>query len=602
LRAAVAKKPAVAMQKSAFAIFPLIPAAPMHFYFRFAQLVIAWAKTGKEMQPIHNPDPCAHGDINGKLERVRQIIDGRFVAACEILPQSLDGIRGLTSSLDRLAATFNAEAMATTRAELTLAAAKLCSLPATEARQAATADRLNRSIEKLGRHIAIMRKSLAFMDDVAQDGEPDAVVGELVAKIYAQTTQSCSELQAFEAELRLLKRELGLATVQGKLRNRRVAALIPAVPDELVATTRLLGDHYKAVVATAEKLSAVVSGIHRRLDHLLTSLQIGDITRQRIEHIEACVAQIKADAAGQPDRRRFEATCYALIAHHLAEIEENFARQSGDIEDQMAGIAEVAAQILKLHEVAFGRHGGKAGFLNALATRLDAALRLVAPIEAADENALATVRAMIATAHELGGHADRIQQVRNSLCAAVAVDAEKDGTGKSGLNCGSLENTMHIGLAALDELMQLTGSVATLADKDRILDSEATSAASALANAAERVHKARDITESDLGQVAQAGEAVVGMLKVKASHLCLRLEIGEILALAAIESAELAEGAYAPDEPHPEALVRTLTGLSRYYTMAQERDLHRAFLAARQLPCTDPRLANTADGGDAFLF
>jgi hypothetical protein len=161
---------------------------------------------------------------------------------------------------------------------------------------------------------------------------------------------------------------------------------------------------------------------------------------------------------------------------------------------------------------------------------------------------------------------------------------------------------MHIGLKALDELMQLTGSIATMADKDRVLDSKATSAAFALADATERVHKARDITEADLGEVAEEGETVVGMLKVKASHLCLRLEIGEILALAALEAVELADGGYGPAESHPDALVRTLTSLSRHYTMAQERDLHRAFLTARNIPCTDPRLASVADEAGAILF
>jgi hypothetical protein len=580
----------------------------MHFNSRFAINVIGLAKTGREMEKtLHNPDDSAHSDILEKLERVRSIIDGKFVAACEILPQSLEGIRGLSASLDRLAATFDAEITATTRAELTLAAAKLCSLPASEAKQANTLDRLSRSIEKLGRHIGKMRKSLTVMKYQVGDGSASGGVdaGDLVAQIYAQSSRSCTELHAFEAELALLKRELGLAAVQGQIRNRQMATLIPAVPDQLAATTHLLNDRYKAVVATAEKVSAVICDIRHRLDHLLTSLQIGDITRQRIEHIMACIAKMNADIARQPRaiRRRFEATCYALIARHIEQIEKDFTRQTGVIEDQMAEMATNTAQLLKLHEVAFDRHdGGNASFLHDMASRLDTALGLVAPIEAADMNALATERAMIQTALELGGHVERIQVLREAICAKVTADGPNAGSTETNANSRVLKHNVHIGLAALDEVMALAGNITTVANTDRDLDSKATSAASALANAAKRVHKAKDITETDLDEVVAEGETVVGMLKMKTSQLCLRLEVGEVLALAAAEAAALGEDAYDPDDQLPDALVRTLTGIFRFYTMTQERNLHRAFLTAYAIPCAEPSPLNACDEADAILF
>jgi hypothetical protein len=543
---------------------------------------------------VKNPEGCAHSGILQKLERVRSIIDGKFVAACEILPQSLEGIRCLHASLDRLAATFNDEIMATTRAELTLAAAKLCSLPASEAKQAETIDRLNRSIEKLGRHVDTIRRMLAVMRGYVRDQTSRDETSGLVAKIYAQASRSSAELRGFKTELNLLKRELGLITVQGKIRNRKMADLLPAVPDELAAATRQIKDRYTAVVATAEKVSGVASGIHNRLEDLLTSLQIGDITRQRIEHLLACIAEVKADAAQQPQpvRRRFEATCYALIAQHLTQINADFICQTGIIEDQLAEMAANTAQLLNLHEVAFDPHGG--GFLHAMADRLDAAIGLVAPVEAADKKALATERAMIRTVHELNAHVERIAALRESLRAAVS------NTNGHTEDC-RLEDTMHAGLATLDEVMELTGAITTVAGDERILDSKATSAAVALANAAKQLHRARDITETDLDEVTAEGGVVIDMLKRRTSQLCLRFEIGGILAQAAAEAADIAADSYRADEL-PEAAVRTLTGFSRFYTMARERELHRAFLEARAIPCADPPAVISFDGSDAFLF
>jgi hypothetical protein len=596
LRAKPPAKLPVAEHKAAFSILLHKTAASMLFYFRFANPAIVLAKTGREMQQaIRDPDPGAHSNLVKKLERVRSIIDGRFVAACEFLPRSLGGIRSLTASLDRLAEAFDSEIAAATQAELTLAAAKLCSLPASQAKQADTVDRLSRSIRTLGRHIAAIRKSFAPVNGIARDTgfeETNAAIGGIDGTIYDQIAQSGADLQAFQDELRLLKRELGLAIVQGEIRNRKMAALIPAIPDELAATTRQLSACYKNIAATAETVAAVVDDIRRRLDHLLTSLQIGDITRQRLEHMLSCIAAIEAGTKIRPEgqRRRFRATCYALIAQHLAEIDDDFARQTDVIEDQLAAMASESAQLLKLHAIAFDRNSnGETGFLHATAARLDTVVGLVAPIEEADVNALATERAMIETAHHLDGHIDRIRTLRRSLTA-------------TGMEDRALGATMHIGLTAIDRLTELTDTIAIVASDARILDSKVLSTANALASAAERVHKARDITESDLGDVAAEGEAVVGILTVSASRLCLRLEIGEILALSALEAADLAAAAYDPAESLPEPLVRTLTSLSCFYTMARERDLHRSFLEARSIAGTDHRPQFPADIPDSLLF
>ena len=550
-----------------------------------------------------------------RLEQIRRIIDDKFVAAGEILLKSLNGIDDLIQSLDRFAKTFDEKIVASIKADLIVAAAKLCTLPACHARYVEHIGQLSRSRAKLGRHVAAMRCHLALMAafsrnaKVMADATPGAGFGAIADRIATCVTDSCSELAAVESELTALQRNLESAATKGEVLGRRIAALLPAVPDDLEAAARIVGGHYAAVAATAEQVSLIARDIQGRVVRFLAAIQFGDITRQRIEHVLACLIRTRADAAFTPPevRHRFRATCHALIALQLAEISADFARESTEIEIAMRKLAADARMLLNLHDITFDRDDGRSsGFLHTLATRIDAAMKLVAKIEAADNSAIDTGRTTIETARTLGQRIDRIQALRTDL---QAMTTETSGTLSLGAVTGEirensrlLEEAAKVGLATLDKLLQLADAVSGMDDCPRPQDSRAAAAAAALTIAAQRIRDARDTTETDIAEVAAQGDAVIHMLSLSGARLSLRSEIADVLAFAATEATRLSEDAYGVTDDIPDSLVETLANFSDTYTMAPERALHQTFLTTLAIAAADAEPVSLFDESDTVLF
>jgi hypothetical protein len=550
-----------------------------------------------------------------RLETIRRIIEDKFVAAGEILNQSLSGIDDLVQSLDRFAKTFDQHIVAATKADLTVASAKLCTLPVCHSRHVDHINELSRSRGKLGRQVSAMRCYLAFLGAFSRnaklvaDAAPKSGFADLARNIRACVAESTSELATLEAELSELQRGLESASTQGEILGRQIAELVPAVPDDLVAAAKFVAGHYTAVAATTGQVSAIARDIQARVIRILAALQFGDITRQRIEHILACLIRIEADSAfvEQHIRQRFRATCYSLIALQLAEVNADFDREIAEIEKNMVEMAVDAKALLKLHDITFDRDGGKSrGFLHVLAARIDAALKLVGTIEAADHSATKTSRATVDAVHKLERRIHRIQSLHHDMrITAPNLDDPADErlvevTGDIREHARLLEEAAKVGLETLDKLLYLANSVIG-AGRHSFSDNKAASAAAAaLTIAARRIREARDTTETDIVEVVAQGDAVAHILALSGQKLCLRREIGDILSLAATDAARQADGAYQCGEELPEALITTLIGFSTTYTMAPERTLHMAFLMSLAIPLGEQTLI--ADELDAELF
>lgn len=552
--------------------------------------------------------------IAGQLDQIQRAIEGKFCDAGDVLLRSLDAINDMIASLDTLAATFDAQTAAATTADLTLAAAKLCTLPASHAKHRDGITRLSRSHAKLTQHISMMRCSLSFMSAfirnaaVVADASADAGIASLAAGVARCVSESESELRSLEDELVLLQRELGRSITQADLLEKHIAVQLPTVPEELAGAARFVSSHYKAVASTVEQVAIIARAISTRVSRLLGALQFGDITRQRIEHIQMLIAEAEAETAWRPAglQARFRATCYALIAMHLMEIGSDFDREIVEIEHNMTQLGADAEALLKLHDIAFDNDGGrKDSFLRALGYRIADTAKLVDAIVAADLAAMNTGRITGDTAHSLGRHIDRIQSLRNDM-RTMAASEELGKSASSNItaveirdHCSVLEEAANVGLITLDKLLHLTRSIADR-DSERPQDSKAASAATALGVAGQRISDVREKAENGLASIAAQGDAVVAMLNLSGSRLRLRREIGDVLSSVTKLAEALSQGAYRAGEEIPEALLTMLSAFSRRYTMAQERNVHRVFLECLLVSVTVPIPA--FDDGDEFLF
>jgi hypothetical protein len=332
---------------------------------------------------------------------------------------------------------------------------------------------------------------------------------------------------------------------------------------------------------------------------ILAALQIGDITRQRIEHVQSGLAMIDTAFGVLADdpRRRASVLVQMLLAAQLGDTIQDYEREIGKIVASMEDLASNARALLKLRDLASGRGAGATtGVLQTLKMRLTEAQGLVDEIEASELEVLRTGQATGDAARILAGRLAAIQTMKSDVqYMALNTTLKSCRIGEAGrpLATVAVELRAHAGHLdtiankGIDTLNLLTAAAAQLIEAGSSdgegaapQGSAAKTANEALGAAARRVGRASDQSDRDLLCLAERGEAVLALLNNSPDRYALQDDIGHALEGVAVDLADLAKDAQACD-PDIQAPVSTLLSqLHAGYTMVQERTVHEAFLQA----------------------
>jgi hypothetical protein len=100
-------------------------------------------------------------------------------------------------------------------------------------------------------------------------------------------------------------------------------------------------------------VAAIARDIQTKVGKALMALQIGDITRQRIEHVQLGI-EVAARAAATSDlsaeaRNRAERRLLHLIADQMADTASDFEVEAAKVTRNLTGMAADTAQIMAIH-------------------------------------------------------------------------------------------------------------------------------------------------------------------------------------------------------------------------------------------------------------
>jgi hypothetical protein len=565
----------------------------------------------------------SHQALGVKLEQVRSRLEERFLAAGEILSQSIAGIEALIASLDSLATALSSETVAATTAGLTAAAAELNALPASHTARVARMAALNGAGKQLAAHVSDMRRSLAYMRAFVINIK--IVAGELgvAGQDFSRFADDLSgslvkgeeKLKHLETELSQLQRDLEGTATQDTLLGLQIRTLLPSVPRQLTESAAAMSKRYKYVATMAGSVAELARAIHQCVARILCALQIGDITRQRIEHIQTGIIHLDASRTVGTDERQeaVAATACALLSAQLEAAREDFYRDTSEIGHSMTDMADRADDLLKLHDLAYSSDDGNGGFLHGLGTSVEQALVLVSKVQDADVAAIEKGKNTADAARRLGKHINDIQLLKTDIqymalnatvkCAQIGDIGRPLSVITSELreHAKNLEAGASGGLSVLDRLLEATASLTGGEHAAEAEESESAAAGRTLEIAAASIRQARDHTEKDIAAIGAKGDAVLTTLSLSTERLNFQSEIGDLLDEIADELAALCQGALSRQDAIPEMLERSLGVISECYTMAQERDIHRAFLDGLGLAPQQP-LPAPANDLDSVLF
>ncbi|WP_297509154.1 hypothetical protein [uncultured Caulobacter sp.] len=568
------------------------------------------------------PSSSAERDgARARLEAARGAIEGRFLEVGDVLSRVVDGASALIGALDRMREGLEGQEVAAATRQLGEASARLRDLPAAlvERRDhlaalVRTGDELAGCIEDMRQHLAYLR---VFGVNIKITSGGIAAAGPEFA-IFAQEICDCIELgrtqlDAFRADLGALDGALRAALTNEDELRRRCDGLLPAVPDALVAQSASIAEHQANIARITARVSELTRDVRKKIGGALAALQIGDITRQRIEHVQHGLDLLAGadEARGLSDeaRERLTGFWHKLLAAQLASTAEDFHRDVTRIGGAVAAISGDASEILRLRDHAQG--GGEKGggsFLRDLETSVGEAFTLVDDIDAGARQAEAASRTASDSARDLVVQVEAIQNMRADVqMMALNTTLKCARIGETGKPLGviAVELRAHAGHLETSAARTLTTleSVRAAADapSDTAGQAGATAAARALRDAVDRIRATGDAVEGDLVDAARQGAEVIDMLKRAAARFDFQRQVGDHLDHAVAELERSASEADV-DDLMP-VLSPMLATLARSYTMVQERDVHAAVTAGlSQVPTTKASDAAEAAQDEDVLF
>jgi hypothetical protein len=527
--------------------------------------------------------------ILADLARARGLIEGKFLDLGVTLERAVEVIGAMLGLLDELAAGLDAQTVDRTTDTLSGAARQLNALATAHDQRKTRFQRLANAGAGVRMRNLEMRRTLSYLRafainiKITASGIPGAYAEfeNFSEEINAAIAQADGQLDAFNRDLDDLGRQFTRALgCEGEL-ERRCATLLPALPNRLEADANAIAGHHKQVSALAAELAEVARRVQAKVGGALCALQVGDATRQRIEHVEEGLRLL---AQSGPRAQAMAPTIHALLAAQLDEAANDFSDDLDRLAQSLDGVAADAGEILRLHDQVMGGAGSEDdNVLRRLELSIAEAMTLVGEIETVERASQEVGSAASATAADLVRGITDIRAIKTAIHhMALNAHLKCCRVGEAGKPLSVIAVALRVQAVELDTCaVQTEGDLSNLGREAETEDSEglgSTAVGELLGVAVIPIRQAADKAGGDLSAMMDKGGQIAQSLRTATERLNFRRDVTEVLR-------EQAFGLCADQAPRaPPSDAETLAGLrtlmnriGALYTMARERQIHAAF-------------------------
>ncbi|GAA4011963.1 chemotaxis protein [Sphingomonas swuensis] len=532
------------------------------------------------------PAPAA---IDIAVESLASGLDAAFLEAGNTLSDAYRLVEELIANLADLAGALDRDAASRAVANMQEMAERIEALPeriSARAQALAAIGAASRSVHQqlfgVGRTIEFLR-ICGLNIKVASGGLHG--FSEFADQMLAKLDQSEDEIREVRSEVRELSAMVPRVLASDAELAGECAAVVGDVPRRLTQNALALRDYLEGAEAQSEGVAEVACRLRSQLAEALGAMQIGDITRQRLEHVATGFRMVEAElaAGAQGDDEAAAARhVLALLEAQCREAVADFQRESGRLYESQQQIgAEVEAML------ALQRHGDDDGPSGDLLAAL--------------EQGVAGAGALTGRLREADGHSQALGTETGSTVARVGqrlalihrITAEVGNMAwNTDLRCYRL-GQQGVGIARI--AVEIRALVSTL--EAICIDVDA--AVARLNDAAGQLAQGSAAEEGSGGQTLEQSLEVIREGARRTGESAMRLDqqassaaavLGTAAeAVAAIDtfSAPLdriaedlrdAAGTYPEVAGENNAQAQALLEqIARLYTMASERQLHRLF-------------------------
>lgn len=567
-------------------------------------------------------------DLARAIAAPRDRIETAFVGVGERLTEGAALLNSLTREFEALPEALEGEDVLDASARLRDVAERAADLARAFGQEKADLDKLVEVVAAANAPISELRRTVKMMGIVSVNARVTAagIVGDsddfdvFTTDIATLSDTANRTIQEFAQVYRQLTVEVVKAASQRARFESQHASTLSTLAASLSETLEALDRQRVAAVDGSAETGRVSRQIVARIGSAVMALQVGDATRQRLEHVEAGLLALAdtvdhASAMGvdleENERAPARAALSALQQAQLSYAASSFGMEVAEAEEALSALAADASVIMARSRDLYGDKNGKSSIMAGLSAQLRSAIAILGDFELERGKLEAVAGGVHDTVGVLLGHVAAVQDIEAnmrlvSLNAAVrCAQLGPRGASLTVIATQLRELTSETVVAAeaamarLDQSSALAASFGAAARADGAgqvgqLEQQASQALELLTSLDKRLAAA-------LARLNADGPKVIALLDRAARGLSGQSAMAEALDDIALRIAGLSP------EPPPESLsaglAALLESLRKTYTMQAERQVHaRLFGHLATTALEEPEPANDdANLGDFML-
>ncbi len=547
--------------------------------------------------------------LEAELDLIASGLDKRFVDAGHSLAHAYDIVEKLIASLERVTNALDRDAADHAIATMRGNADRLARLPVVQADRQRSLDIIQQATSTVQEEVFRVDRTLDFLQICGRNIK----VAAAGAQGYSDFADAMiSKLDVSEREMHQISKEVAqlAATVPCVVEVNRVLAsectrLCPHVPDKLAGDAIGLQNNQVDTADRADRIATVARDIRAKLSASHGAMQIGDITRQRLEHAaQACriVGTALADPKIASDPVASAALLgkvMSLLAAQVADATQDLQEQSGVLATSFQSIGTQLSAMLTLSGEGAAERGSDAAFLEVLEQSVAEVDSVTARLRDADIRSTRLGAEASVTVERLGQRLTTIYRVTHDVqIMAWNTDLRSFRMGRAGDGLARIAAEIR---GLVKTLESVSGSVAAAFE-------QLNAAADAISSEPES-ETSKDSTLEAALDVIRAGAQLTreGMLGLDQNAVMIRDLVTEMIGAVECEAVfsnplldivtrfeGLATSCMQDDVVLTEQASRVFEDIRRTYTMSNERQVH-----SRIVPCPrgqgDPTELTTTD-------